>query len=304
MKVYAELRKVLLAFSEHSLPVVVLKGAALAERVYRHIGLRTMADVDLLLEKKDLPAAAAILEKLGFKANESYQASDWYIAQHHHLSPYTSPDGSMTIELHWHVIRRDALIDIPIEEMWSRVRHVQIASVPACVMAPEHLLFHVAVHLSSDNIFVAQVRGVCDVAEMLHSLANDIDWDELVRIATLAHASRHMYLTLVLAQELFGAELPHAVLAQLERQGKFLPLERKGLRSLAKHAVLVINIEEHFLYEWIGLDIIEEALGQRSRSGAMLGVARKVSQRFAQRLGHRWQLLKGRVSRLAPVAAA
>ena len=54
------------ALTREGLPVVVLKGAALAELVYQHIGLRTMADVDLLVEKKNLDKAGSILERLGY----------------------------------------------------------------------------------------------------------------------------------------------------------------------------------------------------------------------------------------------
>jgi len=57
MKVYAQLRKVLQVFCQEKVPVIVLKGALLAELVYQHIGLRTMDDVDLLVSKQDLGKA-------------------------------------------------------------------------------------------------------------------------------------------------------------------------------------------------------------------------------------------------------
>jgi hypothetical protein len=46
-----ELSKVLRILQNDGIPVIVLKGAALAEVVYGNIALRSMSDVDLLVKK-------------------------------------------------------------------------------------------------------------------------------------------------------------------------------------------------------------------------------------------------------------
>ena len=56
MRLYEELNKLLKLFREKSIPVIVLKGAYLAEAVYDQIGLRTMRDIDLLVKKTTCPA--------------------------------------------------------------------------------------------------------------------------------------------------------------------------------------------------------------------------------------------------------
>ena len=50
----AELRKALEALQAQDIPVIVLKGAALAESVYGDIGLRPMSDLDLLVPEESV----------------------------------------------------------------------------------------------------------------------------------------------------------------------------------------------------------------------------------------------------------
>ena len=54
VRLYAELTRILQCFQDANIPVVVLKGAHLAEVIYGNIGLRPMGDVDLLVQKDDL----------------------------------------------------------------------------------------------------------------------------------------------------------------------------------------------------------------------------------------------------------
>lgn len=54
MRLHQELQQALNILQEARIKLIVLKGAALAETVYKNIALRPMADIDLLIFKKDL----------------------------------------------------------------------------------------------------------------------------------------------------------------------------------------------------------------------------------------------------------
>ena len=58
------LRTTLLRFAEASVPVIVLKGAALATLVYPSPALRPMRDIDLLVHRRDLDRVEAVLHSL------------------------------------------------------------------------------------------------------------------------------------------------------------------------------------------------------------------------------------------------
>jgi len=114
MNVFAKLEEVLSIFSRAGIPGIVLKGAALTALVYRRMG-RPMLDLDLLVRKRDLDLAAFILSRLGYLPDESYHSQAWYKDQHHHLAPYTTPDHSLFLELHPHVISPACRAQVPID---------------------------------------------------------------------------------------------------------------------------------------------------------------------------------------------
>ena len=58
----AHLAAFLRACAEAELPVIVLKGAALAETVYPRLGLRDFRDLDILVRPADAPRARVVLE--------------------------------------------------------------------------------------------------------------------------------------------------------------------------------------------------------------------------------------------------
>jgi hypothetical protein len=83
MYLYAELKRILDAFSEKGVEVIVLKGAALAKTVYGDIGLRPMGDIDLLVKREDLPRAEKTMSGAGchfdVKNIERYKENHYHI---------------------------------------------------------------------------------------------------------------------------------------------------------------------------------------------------------------------------------
>jgi hypothetical protein len=86
-------------------PLVALKGADLMQTVYPGLGCRVTADLDLLARADDIPALEAALLAAGWRADMS--GREWYDRHLHHGHPWTSPDGAVTMELHWGLVRPD-----------------------------------------------------------------------------------------------------------------------------------------------------------------------------------------------------
>ena len=72
VRLYYQLAKVLTTFKSNNIPVIVLKGAHLAEIVYRNIALRTMCDVDLLVKKTDLDRVVKELLAIGYNPSRRF----------------------------------------------------------------------------------------------------------------------------------------------------------------------------------------------------------------------------------------
>jgi hypothetical protein len=105
---YQELKRILEALNEANIPVIVLKGAALAATVYPEIGLRPMGDLDLLMPRDDIIEALKVIEPLKYTNIRERHTSvfDWDLE--HHVSINKESDPEISLELHWNLISGDA----------------------------------------------------------------------------------------------------------------------------------------------------------------------------------------------------
>ena len=170
LRIYHQLGQVLTALQEQGIPVIVLKGAHLAELVYGNIALRTMCDLDLLVRKDDLARTAARLQELGYAWNDC-QGVEAASATSHHLPPFLRP-GAAPIEIHWTIAGLRLGLNIERDGLWERSRAVVVAGVETLVLSPEDLLLHLCMHAGSHHGFNVGLRPFCDIAQtLMHHLA-------------------------------------------------------------------------------------------------------------------------------------
>jgi hypothetical protein len=217
------LRAVLGRFSEASVSVIVLKGAALAALVYPSPTLRPMGDVDLLVHPRDRDRVDAALAHLGPE-----RCSRVHV-QHHISGPGPAA-------------RPAAALRIPIEDIWERARPAQIESVATLVLSHEDLLLQItldlATRLSEHDGSVGHVRTLCDIGETCKRYGSAIDWSRLVTRAAAYDVAKQLYYPLRLARDLVGAGVPSGALMDLRASFGQLPLEDRCIAAVARQAIL------------------------------------------------------------------
>lgn len=202
MYIYAELRTILDAFHRAGLEAIALKGAALAGVVYPDIGLRPMADIDLLVREEELAVADRVMTDLEYSAVHNLDSRQWERENHFHLPAYRHARKPVVVEIHWHFTANRPSADI--REWWKRALCRDIMGYSILVPSPEDMLIHLAVHLFNhgyDNGFV--LRGLCDIFEMLRHHDGSIDWslvaDEIKKqgigrqVHSVFHLARKFY---------------------------------------------------------------------------------------------------------------
>jgi Uncharacterised nucleotidyltransferase/Transglutaminase-like superfamily len=175
MFMYAELQTILDAFHRAGLETIALKGVALAGVVYPDIGLRPMADIDLLVREEELTVADRVMTDLDYSAIHGLKSQQWYRENHFHLPPYRHVRKPVIVEIHWRITRN--LHGTYISKWWERAVGRDPMGYPILVPSPEDMLIHLSVHLFKhgyDNGFV--LRGLCDIFETLRRYADEIDW--------------------------------------------------------------------------------------------------------------------------------
>lgn len=217
LRLYHELSEVLRALQQEAIPVIVLKGAFLAEIVYGERWLRPMVDVDLLVRSADLSRVETKLLEAGFSPLKLPSLRVEYEA-HHHLHPFMK-SGELRIEVHSAIERPSIPFNIDTDELWKRAQPAIIGGVNALALSPEDLLLHLCLHASFTHKFRLGLRSVYDISETLRHYGDAIDWEQVSRRAGEWRIEKYVYLTLRLTQELMEVTVPEEALSLLRPNG-------------------------------------------------------------------------------------
>src|SRR5262249_61124700 len=85
--------------SAAGLSCILLKGAALVRTLYGDPGLRHVGDVDLLLDDRDIPRAASLLEAMGFRPVGRPLRTEWPTCEFQRVY-HRDGHGPIPLQLH------------------------------------------------------------------------------------------------------------------------------------------------------------------------------------------------------------
>ena len=217
----AELLKLLDLFAAHGINAIPFKGPVLAASVYKDLSLRPFSDVDVLVNREDLPKAGGLLASLGYRQ----PTADNGVASERDPDPedvaYFEPkfyffvhqDQGKRVDLQWRVT--DRYFSFSLEGGRGRLVPVMVAGRSVLTFAPMDLLLILCAHGAKHQW--QEIKWICDVAELLRTEKEKIDWRKLQQEASRQGVRRMLNLGLFLAHDLLGAELPVEVSKTVER---------------------------------------------------------------------------------------
>jgi hypothetical protein len=263
------LREVIAALAARGIAVIPLKGAALVEAVYRNLALRAMRDLDVLVRREDLDAAATVVENLGFTPDEWYRPRQWYLEQMHHLVPYQR--AGVTLEIHHHLLPPWISPQPDPTDLWTRSREAVVAGAPARILAPDDQLLHLALHAVIADGFVGSLAGLRDLVELQARCGGEIDWPRLA--VTARGQERAVVAAFELVGKLLGTPPPAAALEAL-KPGRFGRGEVAALARLARPVVLGGDRDSGVIPAWFRQVCLAQVLRRRSWAGRAVAVVR------------------------------
>lgn len=201
--------QILQALGKAGIDVIGLKGIYLIENLYSDIGERSMSDIDILVRKQDLGKAASILEGLGYEKDTYYDLNDSNL-DIKHIPPMTKP-GSPPVEVHWTLLEEDEPFSIDAEALWLRSKPTRIAEVEVLGLGVEDLIMHLSMHLTYQHYLRLGLRGLYDIALVIHQHRDEIDWQKLVEIARSWQAEKVVALSMALVSDLLGVDVPQEI---------------------------------------------------------------------------------------------
>jgi len=246
---FSELAEIIRALAAADIQVLLLKGAHLASFVYQDMGMRWMADVDILIRRADLSKVGDVLARMRYsypemepvvwdhfgkrkQVRDQAAVIDWHKNHHMHLS-YFNPEGIQNLELHWAIARSPSPFSIDAEGLWERAWTEELNGVPCQVLSPEDLILHISLHDAYyHRLQVFGLRPCCDLAAVVRGCPRSIDWKALGLRARQWGVERYLGLMLALAKELIGADVPVDMLGAGGLKGSSDPVLLKAARRL------------------------------------------------------------------------
>ena len=170
------LPEIVTALADASASPVLLKGPAVADRFYPEPGLRTFADLDLLVPRSELPAAVAALVGIGYAAREEFRPG--FAEEFGHDVHLVGPPegGRVDVELHWRVGDDPVAHALDHARLAGGAAELDVVGTRMRVPAATDLLLMLAVHLLSDR--AKRLIWVQDLVLVSEAVA-DNEWNRL-----------------------------------------------------------------------------------------------------------------------------
>jgi Uncharacterised nucleotidyltransferase len=204
----AELRRIARAFDVAGLPMLAIKGPALAWRAYGDVGVRPFTDLDLLVAPVVLPPALEVLRELEYRGD-------------HHFSPrqdawFRGVDGDyplvhagtgQVVELHARPLTRRLAEMASFETLWDRRLAMSLADQAIPVLGDDDAFLLQALHGAKHRW--ERLEWVAAVGELLRRRAGDIE----ALLTAVPAARRALLLACRVATEWVDAPLSSRVRA-------------------------------------------------------------------------------------------
>jgi Uncharacterised nucleotidyltransferase len=209
-----ELMRILECVRALGIEVVPYKGVVLSEVYYGDMALRATGDLDLFVRRQDVGRIKAAVQELGYteRVPIAQEAEEDYIASGYECS-FDSAAGRGVLELQWALQPRFYAVDFEMEGLFERAVHVTVAGFGVKTPSAEDLLLVLSVH-SAKHVW-GRLIWLCDMAQILKR--EKLNWDWVQGQARELGIERILRVTLLLAQQLLGVEIPAAMEKSIHR---------------------------------------------------------------------------------------
>lgn len=208
----AELRSILRAFQRERVACTPVRGLALAESLYGDVTGRPIGDLDLLVQKEDLPRVATILRRLGF--HEMDHRPGFAQTFSYTLVFLKDRHDWIIVEPHWTIAYPPFVERLDMERVWERCVRGRVADVDTWLLSREDQLLHLCLHLAHPD-GAAPLLWFYELDCLIRQEQKGVDWFRFLSIARQARLEFVLLEVLRTVQALFGTPIPDYVFNQL-----------------------------------------------------------------------------------------
>jgi len=201
-----ELSLVLGLLGEAGIPVIPLKGVALARALYGDAATRVCADIDILVLPANVAQAIDLILASGYRSDFSDPFFSKLVMRHgRHYDVVREDRGvSFLLEVHWKLVQHSSRNDDAVKNLWVEARPQTFFGVPALSLTPEWEFLYLSIH-ATDHEWRC-LKWLVDI----HQIASSglVDWQKVMKKAEEFEVNLAIGQTLAVCSLLLGTPLP------------------------------------------------------------------------------------------------
>jgi Uncharacterised nucleotidyltransferase len=164
-------------------PLVLLKGISTCTQYYPEPHLRSMADIDVLIEEQFIGAVESVLINLGY-SRPSEVSSEFY-QTHHHTAPFYDPRRDVWVEIHRRLLPRrtksaQSEVFSP-ENVAKELRLSQIQGLAVRRLSDELQIIHTSAHWAQQLQTNHGLMAMLDIVYIIKHAGYRLDWSTITR---------------------------------------------------------------------------------------------------------------------------
>ncbi len=197
--------------------VLAWKGPALAAAVYGDVGLRQCADLDLMIQPKQMEESIRLLEELGYR--------EMAVDTGGHTRNLERQSPKAVVELHQMMVQPHFSVSLDAAELMSGAVSIPTMGGSIPVPAPEKLFLMLCIH-GSKHVW-ERVIWICDVVLFIRAHPG-LHWEQVWEWARQCRATRMLSLGLLLADALAEGCVPGVELKKAQGDETAVTLARQA----------------------------------------------------------------------------
>lgn len=198
-----DLARIANAFTAEKIPMLLVKGPALAVCLYGHPAARLFSDLDILVSPADCPRARDVLYALGLQDEAGARIAGDPANQRHHLFDFSHRQYGL--ELHWCLTTRNFPRALVVDGLFAHSRTVEIHGHTVLTLGERDTLAYLCLH--GTQHYWSSLRYLLDFMTA-GSLLPPVDLDEMLPAIRRQGLSRPFAIGCRLGQQLLGGDMP------------------------------------------------------------------------------------------------
>lgn len=218
-----------------SVKVILLKGEVLLDAVHENVGLRRLAEIDILVKRKDFSDSKGYLSSRGYRFTENIiPSSD--IGYINSVMCKSDIKFWPAIHLHWHLVNNSFpsfmfAPRIDIDQIWNEAQPLDGYD-NALKMAPHHQLIYLSEHSLKHSFW--KPFHLSDLDILIRRSGDSLSWDRVISETNKFNMRRTVYYTLFFTSKILGTKIPNDVIEELKPRTITL-LERRFISKVLDH---------------------------------------------------------------------